>query len=72
VTRGLDHLNANPPGGLKRLNGGHFSMAAMLGYLELRFAGEWENGRDALKSWQVRFEKAFPDYPKLKPQTAAT
>lgn len=72
AARGLDHLNANPPGGLKRMNGGHFAMAAMLGYLELRFAGEWEKGRDKLKGWQERFEKAFPDYPKLKPQAPAT
>lgn len=71
VVRGLDYLEANPPGGFNRLNGGHFSMAAMLGYLELRFAGEWEKDRPKLKEWQGHFEEAFPDYQKLKPQAPA-
>lgn len=68
VARGLDHLNANLPKTSKNLHGGHFALAAMLGYLNLRFAGEWEKGRSKLKNWPQKFEKFFPDYHTLKPQ----
>lgn len=68
VERGLDHLNANLPRTTKSLNGGHFALAAMLGYLNLRFEGKWERGRPKLKNWPTRFEKVFPDHAGLKPQ----
>jgi glutathione S-transferase len=70
VTRGLDHLNANPPRVNKNLHGGHFALAALLGYLSLRFEGEWEKGRGKLKNWPQKFEKFFPQYQALKPQVA--
>ena len=68
VERGLDHLNANLPRTTKSLHGGHFALAALLGYLALRFEGKWERGRARLKNWPAKFEKIFPDYAKLKPQ----
>ena len=68
VSRGLDHLNANLPKTTKNLHGGHFALGALLGYLTLRFPGEWEKGRGKLKKWPQKFEKFFPDYEKLKPQ----
>lgn len=68
VTRGLDYLNAHPPKVNKNLHAGHFALAALLGYLDLRFAGQWEKGRGKLKNWPQKFEKAFPEYPALKPQ----
>jgi glutathione S-transferase len=68
VERALDHLNANMPKTSKNLNGGHFALAALLGYLELRFGGQWEKGRGKLKSWPKKFEKFFPDYHAMKPQ----
>jgi len=68
VERGLDHLNANLPRTTKSLHGGHFALAAMLGYLALRFDGKWERGRAKLKNWPAKFEKVFPAHSELKPQ----
>lgn len=68
VARGLDHLNAHPPKTGKSLHGGHFALAALIGYLELRFPGRWEKGRGKLKNWTKKFEKFFPDYVAMKPQ----
>ncbi|WP_026619224.1 glutathione S-transferase [Ensifer sp. WSM1721] len=66
VERGLDYLNANLPKTSGKLNAGHFALAAMLRYIELRFAGEWQNGRPQLEKWPAKFEKHFPDYSKFK------
>ncbi|MGV2129732.1 glutathione S-transferase [Agrobacterium vitis] len=68
VTRGLDYLEAHMPKMGKKLNGGHFSMAGLLGYLMLRFPGEWENGHVALTEWPVLFAKKFDGYQLLRPQ----
>ncbi|MDI6837280.1 MAG: glutathione S-transferase, partial [Rhizobiaceae bacterium] len=57
VSRGLDYLDANLPKTGKSLHGGHFSLAALIGYLMLRFPGEWEDGRTALAAWPQKFEK---------------
>lgn len=72
VERGLDRLNAEMPKlGPKSgagLHGGHFALAALIGYLMLRFAGQWENGRTVLTAWPAKFAKRFPDFLELKPQ----
>jgi len=68
VERGLDHLNANLPRTTKSLHGGHFALAALIGYLALRFDGKWERGRSKLKNWPAKFEKFLPEHAKLKPQ----
>lgn len=68
VTRGLDHLDAHLPKTTKTLHGGHFALAALLGYLDLRFAGQWEKGRPKLRNWPKKFEKFFPEYQRMKPQ----
>jgi glutathione S-transferase len=68
VARGLDYLNTHPPKVNRNLHGGHFALAALLGYMALRFPGEWEKGRGKLKNWPLKFEKFFPDYQKFKPQ----
>lgn len=68
AARGLDHLNANLPKMTKKLNGGHFALAALLAYLDLRFAGQWEKGRPKLKNWPKKFEAFFPAYKDIKPQ----
>lgn len=67
VTRGLDRLNQESPDFDNGVTGGHFSLAALLGYLELRFGGKWEEGRSALVQWQATFEAVFPPYPAMKP-----
>ncbi|MDB5525604.1 MAG: glutathione S-transferase protein [Rhizobium sp.] len=68
ASRALDYLNSNLPKTSKNLNGGHFALAALCGYLELRFPGKWEKGRGKLQNWPKKFEKLFPDYQKFKPQ----
>jgi len=66
VTRALDHV-VLPKIGAK-LHGSHFALAAMIGYLQLRFAGQWEERHADLTDWIARFEKSFPDFAALKPQ----
>ncbi len=66
--RALTYLNDEPPKLGRKLNGGHFAMAAMLGYLQLRFAGKWEDDHKALVYWLRDFEKRFPAFSELKPQ----
>lgn len=68
INRGLDHLDRNLPKLGKKLHGGHFALAALLGYLMLRFPGEWENGRTALTEWPAKFAKRFEAYPALRPK----
>lgn len=68
VTRGLAHLEANMPKTGKKLNGAHFSLAGLLGYLMLRFPGEWENGHVALAAWPTVFAEKFKNYGLLRPQ----
>lgn len=64
--RGLDLLNANMPKTGSKLHAGHFALAALLRYIEVRFAGEWQKGRPKLKNWPQKFEKFFPDYAQFK------
>ncbi|MGF0536550.1 glutathione S-transferase [Agrobacterium sp. ES01] len=68
VERGLDYLNANMPKTGKTLHGGHFALAALLGYLMLRFPGQWEKGRTELAAWPSKFAKRFDGWSEMKPQ----
>lgn len=68
INRSLDYLDKNLPKVGKKLHGGHFALAATLGYLMLRFPGDWENGRAALTEWPAKFAKAFEPYPALRPK----
>ncbi|MCY6380100.1 glutathione S-transferase family protein [Hoeflea prorocentri] len=67
VERSLDHLNESLPRTTKKLHGGHFALAALLGYLSLRFEGKWERGRPKLKNWPAKFARFFPEYDQFKP-----
>ncbi|MBB6509242.1 glutathione S-transferase [Rhizobium soli] len=67
VVRGLDYLEKNLPKTGKKLHGGHFALAAMIGYLDLRFNGQWAEGRPELASWPDTFSKRFPAYMEMKP-----
>jgi glutathione S-transferase len=66
VVRGLDYLENNLPKTEKKLNGGHFALAALIGYLDLRFAGQWAEGRPKLAAWPQSFAKLFADYETMK------
>ena len=43
-------------------------MRAMLGYLALRFPGQWERGRAKLTRWAARFDERFPELAALLPR----
>ncbi|EUB95041.1 hypothetical protein PMI07_002819 [Rhizobium sp. CF080] len=66
VVRGLDHLENNLPKTGKKLHGGHFALAATIGYLDLRFNGQWAEGRPELASWPDVFAKRFASYTAMK------
>ena len=51
-TRGLDDF--------------HVALAAMIGYLDLRFDGLWAEGRPELASWPDTFGKRFAAYAEMK------
>ena len=67
VGRALDALDAEPPRLGRKINGGHIALRAVLGYLDLRFAGKWEKGRGKLKRWAARFDDKFPELKSLLP-----
>ncbi|AYD00440.1 glutathione S-transferase [Neorhizobium sp. NCHU2750] len=66
VVRALDYLEKNLPKTGKKLHGGHFALAAMIGYLDLRFNGQWAEGRPELASWPDTFAKKFYHYAEMK------
>lgn len=68
ATRALDLLAANPPKLTKKANGGQIALRAALGYLALRFDGQWEKGRSKLTRWAKRFDERFPDLAELLPR----
>lgn len=68
ATRALDLLAANPPKLTKKANGGQIALRAALGYLALRFDGQWEKGRSKLTRWAKRFDERFPELAELLPR----
>ncbi|MEP1205947.1 MAG: glutathione S-transferase family protein [Rhizobiaceae bacterium] len=67
VERALDAAMAAPPPAGADANIGSISLSAALGYLDLRFAGKWETGRDDLVAWRGQFDAAHPELADLKP-----
>lgn len=46
---------------------GHFALAATLGWLEVRFPGEWSVQTPKLEAWLERFFSAHPHFAELRP-----
>lgn len=67
ASRALDHLEANLPRLTKAPHGGHLALAALTGYLALRFNGQWERGRPKLKRWSAKFASSFPELDAMRP-----
>jgi glutathione S-transferase len=65
--RAFDLLNANAPKLPKKITAGHIALRACLGYIDLRFPGQWEKGRSKLKRWATRFDEKFPDLKQYVP-----
>lgn len=67
VERALDMLDAAPPKLGRRITVGHIALRAVLAYLQLRFAGQWDRKRGRLKRWAARFDKAHPELTRFVP-----
>lgn len=67
ISASLDMLNANPPKLPKKITVGQIALRACLGYLALRFAGQWEKGHGRLTRWVVRFDEKFPELKAYAP-----
>lgn len=59
VTRSLAWLEASPPS-LDDLDAGKIAVRAALGYLALRFAGQWEGDCPGLVAWARAFDARYP------------
>ncbi|MBX3575664.1 MAG: glutathione S-transferase family protein [Rhizobiaceae bacterium] len=70
VARALDHLVKETPKLPKKPTAGHIALRATLGYLDLRFAGQWEKGRTKLKRWAARFDERFPELVPFLPRAS--
>lgn len=68
VNRGLDRLETLVDDLPKEIDARHIALAALIGYLMLRFAGQWEQARPRLAAFPARFEKRFPDWASCRPQ----
>jgi glutathione S-transferase len=67
VERTLDALDKAPPKLPARIHAGHIALRSCLGYMDLRFPGQWEKGRGRLKRWVRKFDGKFPDLVALLP-----
>lgn len=47
---------------------GHLAVAAMAGWLDIRFAGRWDADRRGLRAWVDGFYAAFPALADVKPK----
>ena len=61
VARALAALESNPPE-TGATDIGAIALACALGYLDLRFAGEWRAGHPRLVDWLGAFAAASPAY----------
>lgn len=66
VARGLGWLEANPVSFGRGLTGGHIALAALIGYLGLRFDGQWETLWPGHEAFVAEFEARFPAYSEFK------
>ncbi len=60
VQRALAALEPSPPSGPRDV--GHVALACALGYLDLRFAGEWRISHPNLVAWLDAFALAVPAF----------
>jgi len=67
IARALDHVEVNLPRLGKHADAGQIALRATLGYLSLRFPGQWEKGRSRTRRWAERFDERFPELKGLLP-----
>lgn len=68
ITRGLKTLEAAPPqlNTIDDIQLGHVSLACALGYLDLRFEGNWRASYPELVAWLDRFSTLVPAFEATK------
>lgn len=64
VNRALTVLEQDPPKLGESLNAGQIALACALGYLDLRFAGEWRSNHPKLVAWLDAFADRVPEFAK--------
>jgi glutathione S-transferase len=64
IDRALDALEAALPAGSVDI--GHISLACALGYLDLRFGGEWRAQHPRLVAWHEKFARRVPAFEATK------
>ena len=67
IVRALDSLDGKLPRLGSKADGGQVALRASIGYLELRFAGKWEQGHRPVEHWAAGFDESFPDLKRLLP-----
>ena len=65
--RGLDQLCNGKLNVPAKIDAGHIATRAMIGYLDLRFAGKWEKGRTKLRRFAKAFDEKFPHLVPMLP-----
>ncbi len=69
MERGLKHFEDNTPpvpASAADVNAGALTLACALGYLDIRFAGEWRQTHPKLVAWLDAFEAAVPAFTDTK------
>lgn len=69
MSRGLAHFEANTPAApaaTSDVTAAAITLACTLGYLDMRFAGEWRKDHPGLVSWLDAFEAAVPAFAASK------
>ena len=66
VARGLKSLEAAPPAITALPDVGQITLACVLGYLDLRFAGAWRKDYPKLVEWHDKFAAQFPVFEETK------
>ncbi|NNM73499.1 glutathione S-transferase family protein [Enterovirga aerilata] len=71
ISRALDHCEAALSRPAETVHIGHVAQACVLGYLDLRFAGEWRRSYPALVAWLEDFAARVPVYDATRPPAGA-
>lgn len=66
IKRGLEALEADPPGLDALPNVGQIALAAFLGHRDLRFSGDWRAAHPKLVAWLDRFAAKVPAFAETK------
>ena len=68
--RSLDYLEAHLDGIGEAVTIAHFALAALIGWMAIRFDGKIAGEHPKLQAWIEAFPERFPAYEQLKPQVS--